>query len=62
MALQALYQWQLAGQDLRDIEQQFLTEQDTRKVDLDYFRELLHSIPGKLEDIVSQESKRLTKK
>lgn len=47
-ALQALYQWDLGGQDLRDIEVQFHQAQDMRKVDTDYFRELLHGIPAHL--------------
>ena len=50
-ALQALYQWQLGGQDLREIEVQFFQEQDMRKVDTDYFRELLHRIPATLSDL-----------
>jgi N utilization substance protein B len=44
-ALQALYQWQLAGQALGDIEVQFFEEQEMRDVDVEYFRELLHGIP-----------------
>ena len=43
-ALQALYQWDLGKQDLADIEAQFREAQDMRKVDTDYFRELLHHI------------------
>lgn len=50
-ALQALYQWQLAGQDLVDIERQFLDEQDMDKTDLDYFHELLHGVPRHLTDL-----------
>ncbi len=47
-ALQALYQWQLAGQDLSEIEEQFRTEQDMRRVDAAYFAELLHGVPAQL--------------
>ncbi len=50
-AVQALYQWQMAGQDLRDIEAQFLREQDMRRVDRNYFRELLHEIPAHLTEL-----------
>jgi N utilization substance protein B len=52
--LQALYQWQLTGQD-KDIEfilQQFLDEEDMRKVDLSYFDSLLrniHQVVNKLD-------------
>jgi N utilization substance protein B len=44
-AMQALYQWQMTGQDLADIEQQFLAEQDMKDVDKKYFKELLHGVP-----------------
>ena len=36
-AVQALYQWEMAGHDLRDVEQQFLVEREMRGVDLAYF-------------------------
>lgn len=44
-AMQALYQWQMTGQNLADIEQQFITEQDMKSVDKGYFKELLHEVP-----------------
>lgn len=53
-AVQALYQWRMAGQDLRDIEVQFFQNQDMRKVDTDYFRELLHQIPARVGDLDEQ--------
>jgi N utilization substance protein B len=43
-ALQALYQWQLSGQDIDLILQQFLDEEDMNKVDIPYFKRLLHGI------------------
>ncbi|MCP4702930.1 MAG: transcription antitermination factor NusB [Gammaproteobacteria bacterium] len=43
--LQALYQWRLAGQHLMLIEEQFIYEHDMEKVDIAYFRRLLHDIP-----------------
>lgn len=51
IALQALYQWQLAGENLSEIEAQFHTEQSMNKVDTDYFHELLHEIPKHLDEI-----------
>lgn len=48
-AMQALYQWQIGGQDLADIEAQFLADQDMEGCDLDYFRELLHKTPAHLD-------------
>lgn len=50
-ALQALYQWQLAGADLADIEMQFRRDNDMKKVDRDYFHELLHGVPSKLDEL-----------
>lgn len=50
-AMQALYQWQVSPLNLKEIEQQFLVDQDMSKVDLDYFHELLHQIPARLDTI-----------
>lgn len=46
--VQALYQWQLTGQDIADIDSQFVTEQDVKTFDVPYFRELLHGVPAHL--------------
>ncbi|MES9905641.1 MAG: transcription antitermination factor NusB [Sedimenticola sp.] len=46
--VQALYQWQVTGQDIRDIHNQFLLEQDTGIFELAYFDTLLHGIPAHL--------------
>lgn len=50
-AMQALYQWQMSGNDLQDIDQQFQMELDTSKLDMDYFRELLHEVPAHLNEL-----------
>ena len=47
-AVQAVYQWQMTGQDVADIDRQFLEEQDVTKFDIPYFRDLLHGVPGHL--------------
>jgi N utilization substance protein B len=44
-AMQALYQWQMTGQDLALIDAQFLAEEDLEGVDVAYFQELLHQVP-----------------
>lgn len=44
-AVQALYQWQLAGADLSQIEAEFRTDNDMSKVDLEYFHDILHGVP-----------------
>jgi len=50
-AMQALYQWHMAGANLNDIEAEFRAEYDFNKVDGEYFHTLLHEVPAKLEDI-----------
>ena len=50
-AVQALYQWQLVGQDLAEIEAQFLAEYDMKKVDVEYFRELFREVPLHLHEL-----------
>lgn len=49
-AMQALYQWQMTGQNLADIEQQFLADQDMKNVDKGYFKELLHEVPKRIDE------------
>lgn len=50
-AMQALYQWSMAGNDLNEIEVQFHEEQNMEKVDQDYFHELLHKIPELVDEL-----------
>lgn len=40
-AVQALYQWQLTGDDISEIMLQFLVDMNTNKCDSDYFRQAL---------------------
>lgn len=49
--LQALYQWQLSGQESAEIERQFLEEHNMASVDLAYFGELLHEIPTRVASL-----------
>ena len=53
LAVQAIYQWQMAGQDIIDIQKQFTEEYNLRKVDKKYFRELLHGVPSKIDELDS---------
>ena len=48
-AVQALYQWQMTGQDAAEIESQFLADRladDSPAVDRGFFRALLHGVVG----------------
>lgn len=47
-AVQALYQWQMTGLNLSEIERQFIEEHGMEKADLEFFRDLLHGVPQKL--------------
>lgn len=51
LAMQALYQWELASASLVDIELEFREDNDMNKVDVDYFSELLHQIPALKTDL-----------
>lgn len=50
-AVQAMYQWQIAGAAVADIEQEFLLEHIDKKIDMPYFKELIHGIPTNLDTI-----------
>ncbi len=47
-AVQALYQWQMAGQNLNEIEEQFYLDKNFKNVQRSYFKELLHGVPSQL--------------
>jgi len=51
LAVQALYQWDLSGSTLSEIEVQFLEDEDFSKVDKAYFHELLHQVPARLDEV-----------
>lgn len=51
LAIQAIYQWQIAGQDVLSIINQFMLEQDAKKFDSDYFSELVRSVPARLGEL-----------
>lgn len=48
-AVQAIYQWQLTGYNLSEIERQFVEEHGLGKGELAYFQNLLHQVPKKLD-------------
>jgi N utilization substance protein B len=49
LAIQALYQWQMAGQDVSAIVDHFLVEEDAKTFDSDYFGELVRGVPARLD-------------
>lgn len=50
-AVQALYQWQLAGRDSADILKEFIAERELVHVDLGYFDRLIREIPAHIEEL-----------
>lgn len=46
LAVQAIYSWQLTQNSMTDIEAQFLTDNDTSKIDVDYFLALVRGVAG----------------
>ena len=50
-ALQALYQWQLTGHSIDEIERHFIADRLTDGARLDYFSQLLHGVVDHLDDI-----------
>ncbi|MEN8617594.1 transcription antitermination factor NusB [Shewanella baltica] len=47
LAVQAIYSWQLSGNNIADVEHEFLTEQTLDGVDVAYFRELFSGVATK---------------
>jgi len=56
-AMQALYTWQVSGNDLADIEKYYLADRNTEKFDLEYFKILLYSVPTHLSELDEQITK-----
>jgi len=50
-AVQAIYQWQLTGQEAERIDEQYVADHDVSKIDEEYFHELLREIPLHLHEI-----------
>jgi N utilization substance protein B len=50
-ALQALYQWQLSGEDLDWIKDHYMEEQGVASGDPEYFLELLYKIPSTVTEL-----------
>lgn len=53
-ALQALYQWHIAGTSMSVIEAEFLKYHVNKKFDLDYFKAIIHGIPENQHEIDSE--------
>ncbi len=52
--LQALYQWQLSGEDLDWVRDHYMSEQGVASGDAEYFLELLYKIPSQVTTLDQQ--------
>lgn len=50
-AVQALYQWQLSGQDPRAILREFVAEREMLHVDQGYFSEIICEVPARVAEL-----------
>lgn len=50
-AMQALYQWQMAGARPTDIEAEFRTDYDFDEVDLEYFQSIVHGVSSLVDEL-----------
>jgi transcription antitermination protein NusB len=51
LAMQAIYQWQMTGQESNEIDRQFHEEADLSKADDDYFHSLLFGVVSHVEEL-----------
>ncbi len=49
LAIQAIYQWQVAGANVGEIIEGFLTEHQNSSFQVEYFRDLVSGVPGQLD-------------
>ncbi len=54
LAVQSLYQWQMAKADLTEIEAQFRAIKNMERVDIDYYKQILYGVPQNL-DLIEKE-------
>lgn len=52
-AVQALYQWQMAGQEPRDIVKEFVADRELVSVDMEYFTSLVSEVPRHFDTLKS---------
>jgi len=51
LALQALYQWQLASSNIKDIIQQFKDDEEPNSYEEEYFSDLIRGVPTHLNEL-----------
>ena len=51
LAMQAIYQWQMTGDSITDIKQQFFDENNFSVIDSDYFSELVSGVASSVSEL-----------
>ena len=51
LAMQAIYQWQMTGASITGIKQQFFDENNSSKIDTEYFSELVSGVATNLSEL-----------
>ena len=51
LAMQAVYQWQMTGDSITDIKQQFFDENNVSKFDADFFSELVSGVASSISEL-----------
>ena len=51
MAMQAIYQWQMTGDSITDIKQQFFDENNMSQLDAEFFSELVSGVASSISDL-----------
>ncbi len=51
LAMQGIYEWQMTGNNLSEIETRLLVDKKSKNIDLKLFRELLHNVPKEAEQM-----------
>lgn len=50
-AVQALYSWQMTGNDINDVELHIASENNMEKADIDYFQQILRGVCGSASEL-----------
>jgi len=61
LAMQAIYQWQMTGDSITGIKQQFFDENNPSKIDMEYFSELVSGVAANLSDLDTLLEKYMTR-
>ncbi len=51
LAMQAIYQWQMTGNEVNEIAQQYQEDNDMQNIDAEYFQELLKGVVSSVAEI-----------